>query len=238
MTQASNPRPAKKSETLEVRMSYPLKRAFADHCETQGVTLSEGVRGLIEADLSRRARRPFLNRERMFTMISKLKTRPRAAAATSLFTVAALSLGVAAPSVASNGREVFDDMDADGDGFVTRAEFVTAVTDHDHDLTVATDFGVQPVTRGQLIGGAHAEFERYDLNEDGAVSFDEFTGRYLARMRQAFAWLDENADGRLTAAELSTSLGGAGAPLAATVVEELDQDGDARLSYAEFIGHS
>lgn len=230
------PRPAKKSETLEVRVSYPLKTAFAEDCRRRGVTVSDAVRDLMEARLTRAEGRPWINRSRIETMMHLITRRPRALAGSGLAALAALSLGLAAPSAANDGRAVFDELDTDGDGYVGRQEFVAGVLVDDQAFTVRTmDDMLQPVSQRRLIGAAHAEFERYDRNQDGRLSFAEFSGRYQTRLREAFIWLDANYDHYLSLEELSASFGGAGSVTAAALIEELDQDGDNRLTYAEFI---
>ena len=105
------PRPPKKSETLEIRLPHAAKAAFMERCRAAGVTASEVVRGLIEAE----APSAPMARRRM--------TGWQAAAAA----VAGLVIGAAAaPSIAQalpGSRVAFDQMDADRDGVVTFEEF-------------------------------------------------------------------------------------------------------------------
>lgn len=42
------PRPLKKSESLEIRIPYPTKQAFMEHCRREGLSASEALRTLIE----------------------------------------------------------------------------------------------------------------------------------------------------------------------------------------------
>jgi Ca2+-binding EF-hand superfamily protein len=236
MRSPSRTRPAKKSETLEVRISYPLKSALVAHCRENGVTVSDAVRQLIEDRLDQEKRRRWLNRERIKPMTALLTHHPRKAAGSGMAAIAALSLGLVPASVASDGRAVFDGLDADGDGFVARDEFVAGVVDDDYGLSVPGDAGsLREISTGELTGAAHGEFQRYDRNRDNRLSFDEFSGRYLERMRYAFSWLDEDQNGFLSDGELSVSFGGAGALTARALVDELDRDGDGLLSYGEFI---
>ncbi len=46
-------RPAKKGETLEVRLPHTVKTAFMAHCRGEGLTASETVRRLIEGEMTR-----------------------------------------------------------------------------------------------------------------------------------------------------------------------------------------
>ena len=104
----TTPRPPKKSETLEIRLSHDDKLAFMARCRSEGLTASEVVRGLIEAPIAQ-PRRP-------------AKVWQAAAAA-----LAGLLIGaVAAPSIAQalpGSRDAFDQMDANHDGVVSFAEF-------------------------------------------------------------------------------------------------------------------
>jgi hypothetical protein len=103
-------RPAKKSETLEVRLPYEAKAAFMARCRDTGQTASEAVRLFIECELSGRrgARRGLRAWQTM------------AAAA------AGLAIGAAAaPSLAQTGGsdQAFQRLDRDGDGLLTPGEF-------------------------------------------------------------------------------------------------------------------
>ncbi len=236
MATSPSPRPAKKSETLEVRMSYPLKQALVADCEAKGITLSDAVRALIEDQLTKPKRRPWFQIERIKPMLALVRSRPKAATGSGLATFAALTFGLVAPSAASDGRAVFTGLDANGDGLVARDEFVQSIVQEDYGLVVPDGVAAgQTISTGRLTSAAHVEFERYDTNHDNQVTFDEFSGRYLTRMRQAFAFLDEDRSGYLTASELSVSFGAVGAPTALALIEELDASGDGQLSYGEFI---
>lgn len=100
-------RPAKKSETLEVRLPHAAKAAFMARCRTEGVTASEAVRTMIAAGPTRRR-----------------SGRAWQAAAAAII---GLTIGaVAAPSIAQalpGQRTAFDQLDVDRDGVLTRAEF-------------------------------------------------------------------------------------------------------------------
>ncbi|MDQ1153742.1 hypothetical protein [Brevundimonas sp. SORGH_AS_0993] len=52
------PRAPKKSETVEIRLSHPIKTAFMARCRAEGRTASDAIRQFIEAELDGAARRP------------------------------------------------------------------------------------------------------------------------------------------------------------------------------------
>ncbi|MGA0546890.1 EF-hand domain-containing protein [Brevundimonas sp. VNH65] len=108
-------RPPKKSETLEVRLSHAEKADFMARCRDEGLTASEAVRGLIAGRTARPGRRKGLG----WTVAAALG--------------AGLAVGaIAAPSLAQSGdravsvaddRAAFHQMDRDGDGVISWAEF-------------------------------------------------------------------------------------------------------------------
>jgi predicted component of type VI protein secretion system len=104
-------RPAKKTGSVEVRLSDEMKAAFAERCRREDVTVSEAVRRLMEAQLNTPTGRARGSRSRMI--------------AAGLLGVA-LGAGAAAPSFAQAGvasRPAFEVLDRDHDGILTPAEY-------------------------------------------------------------------------------------------------------------------
>ena len=107
----SAPKPAKKTGTVEIRVSDEMKAAFAERCRREEVTVSEAVRRLMEGQLRAPTEHAPRGRGRMI--------------AAGLLGVA-LGAGAAAPSFAqatAASRPTFDQLDRDHDGVLTPAEF-------------------------------------------------------------------------------------------------------------------
>jgi hypothetical protein len=107
-------RQAKKSETIEIRLSHAAKAAFMARCRAEGRSASDAVRGFIEAQVAPSRGRGAPN----YWLIGAL-------------TVAALA-AAAAPSIAGpRAVDRFEALDADGDGAVSPAEFTRLDADGD-----------------------------------------------------------------------------------------------------------
>lgn len=120
----ADPRPPKKSESLEIRIPYPTKQAFMAHCRAEGRSASEELRTFIEGRIAahspRGGRRP----------------RPWIAGALIAAAVGAMAAPALARATIVTGFEHLDAnhdgrvaeaeflrLDRDGDGLVSRAEF-------------------------------------------------------------------------------------------------------------------
>ena len=107
-------RPPKKSETIEIRLPYETKAAFAARCAKDGRTVSEAMRGFIELELAGRPAKAGRG-------LSLNGWQVLAAALIGLAVG-----GVAAPSLAhpaANARAVFERLDRNHDGVLTYDEF-------------------------------------------------------------------------------------------------------------------
>lgn len=128
--------------------------------------------------------------------------------------------------------------DADGDGEVTKAEYLAGMKAERKRLLSMDDkklFAERDGNQDEVLSGTEVRgFEKYDADGDGEVTWKEFqTGRaaergvsdpaeMARRAHEEFRRLDANEDGRLSGKEM---IG----------YEKLDRDGDGRITEKEFI---
>jgi hypothetical protein len=169
-------RPAKKSETLEIRIPHDTKAAFMSRCRTDGTSASEAVRSFIEARLAQpHASEP--RRRRVW-----LRSAVGVGAA----------VGLAATALPSLARPLeradFDQLDSDQSGALAPSEFAGRAG-----VSVRVHGGGGALTRigasGFTLNAAdpaerelralvlRAAFTRLDRDRDGAVTFAEYRRR-------------------------------------------------------------
>ena len=119
----ADPRPLKKTETLEIRIPHSTKTAFMAHCRAQGRSASEDLRTFIEYQITG-PRRPQSGRRWRQAMIGAL--------------IAATVGAGAAPALARASMATgFERLDTDHDQRVTEAEFRRL--DRDRDGAISLD---------------------------------------------------------------------------------------------------
>jgi hypothetical protein len=119
------PRPAKKSESLEIRLPHATKAAFMSRCREEGASASQTLRSFIEQHIRERSSR------------ARKGGRPGLRAA--LAVAAAMAVGATAlPSLARPlERAGFDQLDTDGDGAIAPAEIARLDRDRDGSVSFA-----------------------------------------------------------------------------------------------------
>lgn len=236
MTSRSRTQKSKKSEMLEIRISYEQKQALLAYCRDTGDSASGLVRNLISDRVEPSSWRTVFNRERTQDMLNLLRTKPRAALAGAAGSAALMALAIAAPSGAQDARSAYDALDTNGDEIVTLTEFVDVVRSEGLVWNPRADANAprRQVGLSELEGHTRSEFHRYDRNRDGRMTYNEFSGRYVALLHSSFVALDRNSDRRISADELAVSLGGIGFDTASIERNARPRDVMAREMIADF----
>jgi len=237
----------KKSEMLEVRISYSEKQALSALSQNRGESISETVRSLVSSELETAANRTQLNLKRIKNMTSLFSKHPRKALSFLVGGALSASVVLTAPSMAQDGLAVFAEMDTDESNTISLDEFLSSVRQDGliWNPDADPDSPRQSVSLRELEGHTRSEFARYDRNRDGQVSRYEFTGRYVPLMRASFVALDRNVDEMISVDELATAFGSVGFDAsnpphstAEQLVLDLDADGDLLLDFEEFMANS
>lgn len=114
--------------------------------------------------------------------------------------------------VRSTALTLFDNVDMNHDGYLTREEFEKAGQNYDED-----NLGGELVDNSRMV-------QQMDKDADGTVCADEAAMRMSPSQRKAFfKYFDINHDGCVTPKELSS----------APTFEQLDTDGDGKISLEE-----
>ena len=109
---AKKNRTEKKSETIEVRVSYSEKLAFMEACKQAGTTASHAIRDYIGEFLNPGSERP-LHRS-PFAVVGVISAL--------LILLFVVFIGQRTPVPPSTTQRVFNHFDRDGDGFLTQAD--------------------------------------------------------------------------------------------------------------------
>jgi hypothetical protein len=134
----SKARPPKKTETLEVRVPYALKRDFMAQARSRGRTASAELREFIDSYLA--DGRPVERRPRFNRLMSKRMAKPAAATAMIGAIVAAHLMLPTAAAAASDFRSAFAQLDRNKDGRLTPDE-LSAEPVHEADALHSLDNG-------------------------------------------------------------------------------------------------
>ena len=237
----------KKSEMLEIRISYAEKQAFIALCRAEGRSASAVVRELVATYSAGKTRRPLQTLQRIIAMTRTIIARPKRLLAPALAASTALAFGLSAPSGAeADPRAAFDLIDRDRDQAIIYSEMLAHIVEEGLLVNPSAREGApQRIASAEEVEGAiRSEFARYDADRDGAVTYAEFASFYVWRVDSVFAAMDRDSSGALERPELRSSLGALGLAEGVStqsrdqrvdhVLDELDTDRDGALSYDEF----
>lgn len=210
---------AKKSETIEVRLPFQAKLAFAERCRTEGVTMSAAIRRFVETPQRNLA---------------------------NILAVAVALAGAIALALLFNpldrrpdyGAAGFAMLDRNGDGVLTAAEVPGAGEGYGAPLAL-------PLARGWLEHGPRrfatcldgADFTTLDRNGDGLVTRQEYAAHRLGLLRGGFDSLDRDRDGALDAAEYGATakIRFLDKPPVLARFSDLDRNRDGHVTFAEYL---
>ncbi|HKC02739.1 MAG TPA: EF-hand domain-containing protein [Sphingomicrobium sp.] len=174
----TGPRKPKKSETLEVRLPHEVKSALMGKAHAQGRSASEVVRRSIDAYL---AEQPKEARSMLLTL-----WKPAAALGTAALAMWA-AISPAPLHAKPDLKAVFQIIDRNSDGAITRDEFVQHTSDPAiqkmHEAHNGMMHHVMAAMHGNGAEADHARpskamievhFAKVDANSDGSVTFSEF----------------------------------------------------------------
>ncbi len=208
MTERKTP---KKSEVLEVRIPQPTKLAFMQKARAEGRPASEIVRESIDLYLAGEAHSPSLKERSIMFMRKRAKSLLLLTAGLAAAVVA--TVAVTPASAQPDLKAAFTALDANGDGVVSLAEFINPDRAVTTDISTAQPAPNAPVAVAAPQGSGAPVYVRFMLDTgtaDGVLPLlvmvdvprEGVAGADVARLvGNAFAGLDRNGDGRLTADE-------------------------------------
>lgn len=126
------------------------------------------------------------------------------------------------PETISKLRKVFEKIDVDSSGTISLEEFCRACE------RLSIKVGEEEI----------ADFKTSDQSQDSELSFDEFCGFYVFRLRKAFDKIDEDKSGEIHISELKQALEKLGFESSQSEVKELlkqvDKDSSDSVNFHEF----
>lgn len=204
-------KPPKKSEMLEIRIPHPTKAAFMDKARAEGKPASQIVRESIDLYLAGGTRPPtFVEKSIMFI---RRNAKPLVLFASGAIAAIATSVAISPASARPDLKAAFTALDSDGDGVVSLAEFTDPQKALTTEITTAQPAPNARVAVASPQGPGAPVYVRYMLDTgtaDGVLPLlvvvdmppDGLSGADFARLvGNAFAALDRNGDGKLTAGE-------------------------------------
>lgn len=198
---------SKKTESIEFRLSPELKEDLSRRVAADGQTMSGYLRDLVSAEMAGGGPHVKGDPEMKTTLNSPL---PRMALMALPVVLLAggyvVSSGMTA-GASPDARIAFVEMDANGDGVISEAEFLGFGMEGGMDiapLPAACDGTelAQEYTRSSSQEMLREELARIDVNADQALSYEELAASMQRDMAEMFLELDLDANGVVTVDEL------------------------------------
>jgi Ca2+-binding EF-hand superfamily protein len=237
--------PAKKSEMLEVRLTYETKQSFLAACRTAGRTASDVVREQIEGFIAGQAAPVAEPAQDAKPAANILAFIPKSARKPGLVLGAASALGLAAflalPSAAAPDlKSAFTRMDANKDGVLTADEFAAAPSGDAKQVTIRPMKKLPPGTTVPHLPVAGEKQMLFVLPHSDTppqlqtATHQSFEPKQAPTMeavrRAAFGLTDADGDGKVSLAEYMARQTAA----LANGFEHLDANKDGALSGEEY----
>ncbi|SLN18398.1 EF-hand domain-containing protein [Ruegeria meonggei] len=239
-------RKEKKSESLEVRLSLSEKNAFSARVAARGETMSAALRRLIAEDGV-----PHSKMKEVSTLKKISITASPVALTVALLAAVSLSGAQAKTDFAGNFRA----KDANGDGFVDRIEMMQYMSRQAAEVNLPPDCDGSELARVWSMSPEEMAEEAIgfsDADKDGRITLPEVVAANERFRADDFTSADINNDGFVSLAELEfgfredeakvsaecrAAIGMHSAARSPEILEQLDTDGDGRISLGEFVNH-
>lgn len=201
----------KKSEMLEIRIPHPTKAAFMDKARAEGRAASAIIRDSIDLYLAEGTHPPTVKEKSILFLRKNAKA--LALLLTGAIAAVTLTLAISPASAQPDLKAAFAALDVDGDGAVSLAEFTDPRRALETNISTAQPAPDARIAVASTPSSGAPVYVRYmldtgtpdgvlpllvvvDMPKDGLASTD--IGRLVGT---AFAGLDRNHDGKLTADE-------------------------------------
>ena len=194
----------KKTESIEIRVPHATKSAFMTACRQNGTSASAVLRAFIERYVHSASRAPIQWKEELRMMFKNRSMRAAVGAFAAAMTATVVVSSIASPARAATDpllSAVYEWMDADHDGKLSRTEFLSPTGDEPIGaIGVIVETKTRPANETP-----EALFARLDSNHDGSISLGELSAQAVARttLTPAVSAADANRDGRITEGELA-----------------------------------
>ena len=196
---------SKKTEQIEIRMSPELKGALSDLAKRRDRSMSDLVRGMIDAEVQGTRMEPPLTGDMTMQRYNPFPHALR----TAVFVLPVLALAAtyllsanSPVSASAEVRVVFAELDANRDGQVSPEEYARHLTQEDE---VAEVGDCDPATHSDCtaLNVARAEIAMLDSDDDGLIAFGELRAILMRDRAEEFLEVDADGNGFVTPDELA-----------------------------------